>query len=135
MSLAELLNKFQKPYGIVIWGETASGDKKRVLVSDDGKLLIEGEISPTRATDHVFIPEVTVTDSAVEEVTVDSFLVSIRPQDGDIKANFDRPITSSEYTIIPKDTVKIIGRYTSKIYLQALPGQTAKVRVEGLKVT
>jgi len=86
------------------------------------------------APDHTFIPEVEVTDTASVEVPVDSFVISVRPKGGDVKANFDRPITLSEYTIIPKDTVKLVGRMTKKLYLQALAGQTAKVRVEGLKL-
>jgi len=131
----QLLRKFQDPYGILIWGYTPVGDKKRILVTNEGKLLFEGEILPPRAGDHIFKPEIPVTDVKITEVEVNAFLVSVRPKDGDIKANFGRTITVDEYSIIPKDTVKIVCRYTDKVYLQALAGQSAVVRVEGLKVS
>lgn len=86
------------------------------------------------APDHVFKPEITVTDSEPVEVEVNSFVVSIRPKEGDVKVNFDRPITTDEYTVIPKDVIKVVGRRTGKLYLQALAGQTSKVRIEGLRL-
>lgn len=123
MSTVELLNVAKKILGKLPLSEFSSHDRP-----------LDRIMNLLAAPDHFFNPEVEVTDAAPVELPVNSFVVSIRPKDGDIKANFDRQITAGEYTIVPRDTVKIVGRMTGKLYLQALAGQTAKVRVEGLRL-
>jgi len=39
--LQDIYRKYQDPYGILVWGYTATGDKKRVLVDDDGRLQVD----------------------------------------------------------------------------------------------
>ena len=43
--LRRLTNKYQTPFGLAIWGFTAPGQAKEILVDDQGRLQIGGTIS------------------------------------------------------------------------------------------
>jgi len=94
---------------------------------------VEGiKVFPT-FTDHVFKPEVDVSNTDITEIPVGAFIVKLTAKNADIKINLDRPISPDEYVIIPQDTGKTIMRLTSKIYAQSLaPG--GKLIIEGLKL-
>lgn len=117
MSSVEILNFLKKNIGIII---------KRL--EETGVLTV-----PT-ALDHVFYPEVEVSDIGVT-LPVNGFLVSIGvyPNYAPVKVNFDRPVTDFEYTVIFPGIVKVVGRLTGNLYLKAPLGHISKVRVEALR--
>ena len=125
MSMARIIEELRK----------IRGKLPKTSLSDTDKPLdtIIGLIS---APDHVFIPSVNVADTSQTEVTVDGFLVYIKNshKGGPVMANLDRPISPGEYTLIEPGTVKVIGRRTNKIYLQALQGYTSTVTIEALRL-
>lgn len=84
--------------------------------------------------DHKFIPEVDVVDTTQTVIDINGIVIAIAvtPDSGPVKVNFDRAITPTEYTIVNPASVKVYNRLTKKIYLQALQGYTAKVRIEAL---
>jgi len=83
--------------------------------------------------DHIFRPVITVTDTE-QEISFSGwvYLAKLTAQGCDIYVNFDRPIATDEYAIIFKDTTKLIGRKTSKIYVRAPVGLSGTLRFEGL---
>jgi hypothetical protein len=87
------------------------------------------------APNHLFKPEIDVTDVGVE-VPTSGFLILIKvPPDGrPVKANFDRPITADEYTVVYPGVVKVVGRMTDVLYLKAPQGYSSKATVEVLRL-
>jgi len=90
-------------------------------------------ISPTIFDDHVFKPEVNVSNTEQTEIPVGAFVIKLTAKNADIKINLDRPITPEEYIIIPQNTGKTVARLTSKIYAQSL-ASGGKLVIEGLKI-
>jgi len=84
--------------------------------------------------DHVFYPEVKVTDEGVA-LDVNGFVISIRadPNYAPVKFNLDRPV-DNEYSVVWPGVIKIINRLTNKVYLKAPQGQVSVVRIEALRL-
>lgn len=84
--------------------------------------------------DHLFIPELTVTDSGTE-VEANAFVYYIKADQNYAPCmfNLDRPVTGTEYSIVFPGIIKVIGRNASKLYLKAPLGHTSKVTVEMLR--
>jgi hypothetical protein len=114
----EILNYLKRNLGIII---------KRLEES--------GVLSIVTARDHVFMPEVVVSDEGLE-LPIEGFLYSIKvdPSHAPVKLNIDRPITSTEYSVVYPGVIKVISRFASKIYLQAPMGQISRVTVEALRM-
>jgi hypothetical protein len=87
------------------------------------------------APNHLFKPEIEVPDTGIE-VETSGFLILIKvPPDGrPVKANFDRPITADEYTVVYPGVVKVVGRMTNTLYLKAPQGYSSKATVEVLRL-
>jgi len=94
-----------------------------------------GVLSIVTARDHVFRPEVEVTDEGVE-LPIEGFVYSIKvnPNYAPVKLNLDRPVTSTEYSVVYPGVIKVISRFASTIYLQAPMGQVSRVTVEALRM-
>ncbi len=97
------------------------------------KLEEEGVLTVFSTKDHLFIPELTVTDTPIS-LDLNAKLCKIKVL-GNIPVyyNIDRPITNEEYSIVEPGVYAIIPRISKKLYLKAPIGTTSRVRVEVLK--
>lgn len=114
----EIINILKKNLGIII---------KRL--EDSGVVVSE------TASDHTFIPDISVDENGVE-IDINGFLYSIKvnPNYSAVKFNIDRPITSTEYSTVLPGSYKIISRRAEKLYLKAPAGSTSLVTVEALSM-
>jgi len=94
--------------------------------------LLVGFMAPPN---HAFYPEVKVTDAG-EVLNVNGFLISLRVDPGyaPVKFNLDRPVSSTEYSVVWPGIIKVVNRLTNTLYLKAPEGQVSVVRVEVLKL-
>jgi hypothetical protein len=116
VSEVEILNFLKKSLGIII---------KRLEES--------GVVSLPSFLDHSFIPELTVDDVGVQ-LNLSGMVYKLKViGDYPVYLNIDRPITSSEHTVIFPGSYKIIPRSASTIYLKAPSGFTTKVSIEVLR--
>jgi len=94
-----------------------------------------GVLSIATAKDHVFQPEVEVSDKGLE-LPIEGFVYGIKvdPNYAPVKLNLDRPITPTEYSVVYPGVIKVISRSASTIYLQAPMGQVSRVTVEALRM-
>ena len=110
-----------------------------VLIQDIGIIVKRfeeiGVLATVTARNHTFKPEVEVTDEGVE-LPIEAFIYSIKahPNYAPVKFNLDRPVTSTEYSVVYPGVIKIISRYASTIYLKAPMGQVSYVTIEALRV-
>jgi len=83
--------------------------------------------------DHVFRPSIAV-DQNEQEIAFAKpvYIAKLTAEGCDIYINFDRKITTDDYTIVWNGTTKIVGRKTSKIYAKAPAGLSGTLRFEGL---
>jgi len=109
------------------------------MISDPEIVIILKNISdklaslPTIYHDHVFMPDINIPSTTVKQIDVNAYLIKLTAKYADIKVNFNRNITPTEYIIIYQDTSRIITLPTTKIYAQSLaPG--GKLTIEGLKL-
>lgn len=118
MSGVEILNYLKKNLGIII---------KRL--EDSGVIAI-----PT-AKDHLFVPEIEVTDIGAS-IDVNGFLhyIKVHPESSPVKFNLDRPVTNTEYSVVHPGVVKVVSRISNKVYLKAPAGQKSKVTLEVLRL-
>jgi len=117
MSDVEIVNILKKNLGIII---------KRL--EESGILTVES------ASDHTFLPPIEVTDAGTE-IDIEGILyyIKVDPSSAPVKFNIDRPITSSEYSIVWPGVNKAISRKASKLYLKAPLGSTSIVTIEALR--
>ena len=85
--LKKLLSKYQVPFGIAVWGFKQDGSAKEILVDDEGKLVISGDVSAsvtfpqwqtdsTKTTDDIYgkLEDILSKLSSIEgSVSVDNF--------------------------------------------------------------
>lgn len=105
---------------------------KNLQISGGGGVTITEQIY----IDHVFFPSIEVTDTQ-KVINFDKpvYAIKITANDCDVYVNFDREITSSEYTIIYAKATKIISRKTSSIYFKTPSGLVGTVSIEALILT
>lgn len=86
-------------------------------------------------SDHIFIPSIAVTDSEQEiAFSKEVYVLKLTAEGCDIYVNFDRNITTDEYTIIFDGTTKMLERTTNKMYIKAPSGLSGTLRFEGLVI-
>jgi hypothetical protein len=95
----------------------------------------ESGVAVAPFNEHTFKPELEVTDVQTG-VDIGGLIYSIKADKdyAPAKMNMDRPITSSEYTVVWPGTIKVVMRKADRLYLQAPLGQTSKVSIEALRV-
>ena len=132
--LKKLVGKYEQAMGIRIYGLDSSQQPVPVRVDDVGRLIVVVQQSaPDYFKDHLFNPEVEVTDT-MKAIDVNAHVISVASKEGDIKVNFGRPVTATEYYLLSKGLGLLVARYTDKIYAQARAGQTGKLRITALKI-
>jgi hypothetical protein len=117
MSSVEVLNFLKKQLGIIT-----------------KRLEETGVVATVTAKDHVFIPDIEVSDEGVG-LPIEGFLYSIKahPDYAPVKFNIDRPVTSTEYSVVYPGVIKVISRLAGEVYLKAPIGQVSHVTIEALK--
>lgn len=120
----EILNTLKKILGKLPRSEFSSYDKP-----------LDRMMDMMSAREHEFLPEISVDDTGTS-VDIEGYLYSIgvsSDSTGAVKVNLDREI-GTEYSVVFPGTVKTFSRISSRLYLKALPGQTATVTIEAMKL-
>ena len=114
MSGVEILSYLKKALGIIV----KDLEEKGVVVS---------------APDHAFRPEVVVDDRGVGVDVGGGVVWKLKNLSNyPCYVNLDRPVSDSEYAVIPPNSFLVVARRADRVYLRAPLGHTCLVKVDAL---
>jgi len=114
VSEVEILNYLKKALGIII----KDLEEKGVVVS---------------APDHVFYPEIIVDDVGTSVDVGGGVVFKLKNLSNyPCYVNLDRPVTDSEYAVIPPNSVYVIARRAGRVYLRAPLGHSCLIKIDVL---
>jgi hypothetical protein len=121
VSEVEILNFLKKSLGIII---------KRL---EEEGVVITANVLSLSAPEHMFLPEVIVDENGTYIDVNGAMAVKLKNLSNyPCFLNIDRPVSDEEYAVIPPQSMFLIGRKSSRIYLRAPIGHTCLIKVDAL---
>jgi len=114
VSEVEILNFLKKSLGIII----KDLEEKGVIVS---------------APEHRFLPEIIVDENGISVDVSGAMAWKLKNLSNyPCFMNVDRPVTDTEYAVIPPQSVFVVARRADRIYLRAPIGHSCLIKVDVL---
>jgi hypothetical protein len=103
--IKRLTNKYQVPYGLAVWGFTAAGQAREILVDEEGRLVIGAVFAGT-----VDVPNIDVLLSTrASESTLSTILARLDITTSALRDDL-RGAGTRDFTTLEADVESVLGR-------------------------